>query len=96
MQVATMHAFGHSGISSTRTGSAKGMIGCARGPARLGFTTGHRILNEVYYPRADIPQIRGAGCQSVRLVNKNIASSLNIRVYFPMSVTSTAQSLSSM
>ncbi len=61
MQVATMHAFGHPGISSTRTSSAKDMIGCARGPARLWFTTGYGLLNEVYYPRADIAQIRGAG-----------------------------------
>ena len=56
-----MHAFGHPGISPTWTSSAKDMIGCALGPARLWFTTGYGILNEVYYPRADIPQIRDLG-----------------------------------
>ncbi len=30
-------------------------------PPRLWFTTGRGILNEVYYPRADIPQIRDLG-----------------------------------
>ena len=56
-----MHAFGHPGIPPTWTSSAKDMVGCALGPARLWFTTGYGILNEVYYPRADIPQIRDLG-----------------------------------
>jgi glucoamylase len=56
-----MHAFGHPGISPTWTSSAKDMVGCALGPARLWFTTGYGILNEVYYPRIDIPQIRDLG-----------------------------------
>ena len=37
------------------------MVGCAFGAPRLWFTTGFGILNEVYYPRADIPQIRDLG-----------------------------------
>ncbi len=37
------------------------MVGCALGPARLWFTIGQGILNEVYYPRADVPQIRDMG-----------------------------------
>ena len=37
------------------------MVGCALGPARLWFTVGFGILNEVYYPRVDIPQIRDLG-----------------------------------
>ena len=56
-----MHAFGHPGIPPTWTSSAKDMVGCALGPPRLWFTTGYGILNEVYYPRADIPQIRDLG-----------------------------------
>ncbi len=56
-----MQAFGHPGIPPTWTSSAKDLVGCAFGPARLWFTTGYGILNEVYYPRADIPQIRDLG-----------------------------------
>jgi glucoamylase len=37
------------------------MVGCALGPARLWFTTGYGIVNEVYYPRVDLPQIRDLG-----------------------------------
>jgi glucoamylase len=37
------------------------MVGCALGPSRLWFTTGYGVLNEVYYPRADTPQIRDLG-----------------------------------
>ena len=56
-----MNAFGHPGVAPTWTSSAKDMVGCALGPARLWFTTGYGILNEVYYPRVDIPQIRDLG-----------------------------------
>jgi glucoamylase len=56
-----MEAFGAPGISPTWTSSAKDMVGCALGPARLWFTSGFGILNEVYYPRVDIPQIRDLG-----------------------------------
>jgi glucoamylase len=56
-----MHASGHPGIAPTWTSSAKDMVGCALGSARVWFTIGHGILNEVYYPRADIPQIRDLG-----------------------------------
>jgi glucoamylase len=37
------------------------MVGCGLGPARLWFTLGFGIINEVYYPRVDIPQIRDLG-----------------------------------
>jgi len=37
------------------------MVGCALGPSRLWFTVGFGIVNEVYYPRIDIPQIRDLG-----------------------------------
>ncbi len=56
-----MHAFGRPGISPTWTSSAKDVVGCALGSPRLWFTTGFGIVNEVYYPRVDIPQIRDLG-----------------------------------
>jgi len=37
------------------------MVGCGLGAARLWFTLGFGIVNEVYYPRVDIPQIRDLG-----------------------------------
>jgi glucoamylase len=37
------------------------MVGCGLGPSRLWFTLGFGIVNEVYYPRVDIPQIRDLG-----------------------------------
>ena len=37
------------------------MVGCALGMSRLWFTMGGGIINEVYYPRVDIPQIRDLG-----------------------------------
>ncbi len=56
-----MHAFGSPGSAPTWTSSAKDMVGCALGTARLWFTTGFGILNEVYFPRVDLPQIRDLG-----------------------------------
>ena len=56
-----MHAFGSPGIPPTWTSSAKDLVGCALGPARLWFSCGYGILNEVYYPRVDIPQVRDLG-----------------------------------
>ena len=55
------HAPGGPGISPTWTSSAKDIVGCGLGPARLWFTIGFGIINEVYYPRVDIPQIRDLG-----------------------------------
>ncbi len=37
------------------------MVGCALGLSRLSFTPGFGIVNEVYYTRVDIPQIRDLG-----------------------------------
>ena len=56
-----LQAFGDPGTSPTWTSSAKDMVGCALGSARVWFTAGRGILNEVYYPRVDIPQIRDLG-----------------------------------
>jgi glucoamylase len=55
------HAPGAPGIAPTWTSSAKDMVGCALGPARLWFTIGFGIINEVYFPRVDLPQIRDLG-----------------------------------
>src|SRR4051794_27478274 len=55
------HAPGAPGVSPTWTSSAKDIVGCGLGPARLWFTLGYGIVNEVYYPRVDIPQIRDLG-----------------------------------
>jgi glucoamylase len=52
---------GAPGIPPTWTSSAKDMVGCALGESRLWFTVGFGIINEVYYPRVDIPQIRDLG-----------------------------------
>jgi glucoamylase len=52
---------GAPGIPATWCSSDKDLVGTAMGPARLWYTVGHGILNEVYYPRIDIPQIRDLG-----------------------------------
>jgi glucoamylase len=52
---------GHPGISPTWTSSAKDIVGCAFGQSRIWFTLGFGIINEVYYPRVDTPQIRDLG-----------------------------------
>jgi hypothetical protein len=54
-------AFGHPGIAPTWTSSAKDMVGCSLGPSRVWFTLGFGIVNEVYYPRVDMPQLRDLG-----------------------------------
>lgn len=40
---------------------AKQMVGTSLGPARVWFTIGQGILNEVYFPRIDTPQLRDLG-----------------------------------
>jgi glucoamylase len=52
---------GSPGISPTWCSSAKEAVGCALGPSQVWFTIGGGIVNEVFYPRADIPQIRDLG-----------------------------------
>jgi glucoamylase len=52
---------GGPGIAPTWSSSAKDIVGASLGPARLWFTVGFGILNEVYYPRIDTPQIRDLG-----------------------------------
>jgi glucoamylase len=52
---------GHPGVAPTWTSSAKDMVGCTLGPSRVWFTLGFGIVNEVYHPRVDTPQIRDLG-----------------------------------
>jgi glucoamylase len=52
---------GASGIPPTWTSSSKDLVGASLGSSRLWFTLGHGIVNEIYYPRIDIPQIRDLG-----------------------------------
>jgi glucoamylase len=56
-----MQAPGAPGIHPTWTSSDKDLVGCALGAGRLWFTTGYGIVNEVYSPRIDLPQIRDLG-----------------------------------
>jgi glucoamylase len=60
-QAQAQDAPGRPGISPTWTSSAKDMVGGSLGPSRLWFTLGFGIVNEVYFPRADLPQIRDLG-----------------------------------
>jgi glucoamylase len=55
------HAPGQPGISPTWTSSAKDIVGCSLDTARIWFTLGFGIINEIYYPRLDTPQIRDLG-----------------------------------
>ena len=52
---------GHPGLAPTWASSAKDMVGCSLGRSRIWFTLGFGILNEVYYPHVDSPQIRDLG-----------------------------------
>ena len=56
-----MQAPGAPGTNPTWTSSDKDLVGCALGAGRLWFTTGFGIVNEVYSPRIDLPQIRDLG-----------------------------------
>jgi glucoamylase len=55
------NAPGAPGLNPTWSSSDKEMVGCAIGSSRLWFTLGGGIVNEVYYPRVDLPQIRDLG-----------------------------------
>jgi glucoamylase len=52
---------GAPGLAPTWSSSAKEMVGCSLGSSRLWFTIGGGIVNEVYFPRVDVPQIRDLG-----------------------------------
>jgi len=73
---------GAPGIGPTWTSSSKDLVGTSLGPGHLWFTLGYGIVNEVYFPRVDIPQIRDLGfivadgrgfwCEVKRLQNYEI------------------------
>src|ERR687897_1370532 len=52
---------GSPGIDPTWTSSAKDIVSTTIGPSRVWITTGHGILNEVYWPSTGVPQIRDLG-----------------------------------
>ena len=52
---------GAPGNPPTWTSSAKDMVGTALGQSRLWMTIGFGIVNEVYHPRVDMPQVRDLG-----------------------------------
>ena len=55
-------AFGAPGIEPRWTSSSKDAVGMAySGASRVWFTVSHGILNEVYYPTIDKPQMRDLG-----------------------------------
>jgi glucoamylase len=56
-----LEAPGRPGMPPTWADGAKDMVGCALGPSRLWYTVGQGVVTEVYWPRADIPQIRDLG-----------------------------------
>ncbi len=52
---------GGPGIAPTWSSSDKDAVGTSLGSSRVWFTVGHGILNEIYWPRADKPQVRDLG-----------------------------------
>ncbi len=60
-QEAVADAPGAPGMPPNWCDGAKQMVGTSLGPARVWFTVGRGILNEIYYPRVDIPQVRDLG-----------------------------------
>lgn len=58
---ARIEAPGAPGALSNWCNGGKQAVGCALGSSRVWFTVGEGIVNEVYYPRIDIPQIRDLG-----------------------------------
>jgi glucoamylase len=55
------HAPGEPGLPPNWCNADKQAVGTTLGSSRIWFTIGQGILNEVYYPRIDIPQIRDLG-----------------------------------
>jgi glucoamylase len=55
------HAPGAPGMPPTWSSSEKDAVGTSHFSSRVWFTIGHGILNEVYWPRVDRPQIRDLG-----------------------------------
>jgi len=56
-----VEAPGAPGLPPNWCSGRKQAVGNTLGPARVWFTLGHGILNEIFYPRIDIPQVRDLG-----------------------------------
>ena len=56
-----MEAPGQPGLTPIWTNSAKEMVGCSLGRARLWYTLSRGIVNEIYHPRVDVPQLKDLG-----------------------------------
>jgi len=54
-------AHGSPGSPPNWCNGAKQMVGTSLGTSRVWFTIGNGILNEIYYPRVDIAQVRDLG-----------------------------------
>ncbi len=52
---------GAPGFAPTWSSSDKDAVGTSHYASRVWFTVGHGILNEVYWPRVDAPQVRDLG-----------------------------------
>jgi glucoamylase len=52
---------GAPGVDPTWSSSAKDAVGTSHSSSRVWFTVGRGILNEVYWPRVDSPQVRDLG-----------------------------------
>ncbi len=52
---------GAPGVTPTWSSSAKDAVGTSHDAGRVWFTVGHGILNEIYWPRVDAPQVRDLG-----------------------------------
>lgn len=59
--VTASEAPGAPGLPPNWCNGRKQAVGTTLGPARVWFTIGDGILNEIYYPRIDIPQVRDLG-----------------------------------
>ncbi|MEP6807084.1 MAG: glycoside hydrolase family 15 protein [Chloroflexota bacterium] len=60
-QLVSGPAPGAPGIAPTWSSSAKDAVGTSQYASRVWFTVGHGILNEIYWPRVDAPQVRDLG-----------------------------------
>ncbi len=56
-----LHAPGAPGAPPTWSSSEKDAVGTSHFSSRVWFTVGHGILNEIYWPRVDRPQVRDLG-----------------------------------
>ncbi len=52
---------GAPGVAPTWSSSVKDAVGTSHYASRVWFTVGHGILNEIYWPRVDAPQVRDLG-----------------------------------